>query len=754
MTVITTTNNNQLYSDRPQLPSYPHPKSSLHSFPPEILEKIFHNLSQATLRKTVNPVCRQWRFLSNYLIHRTATWKPFPPSTAGASGNKKVKKLNQEKEKERLVEFHERLLEQLESGNVNTFECWVLGDGRGDRNRRDNASNVKVPGLWDEFVLAMQDRLLEAQKWENSEEKDEKEAYDGTGHFYKQDGCRLFESIRTLRIYGNLMDTDKMVKDLQPCLEYLETLEVYIHKGSASPIDIFSILDNAPRLQSLVIDVKHSVPTSSGRQQKRSYYSLKQLILNGPYISVFAAEQVIKSCPKLRVLKTLKVSTNGYLDGFPRWNVSILQEASERLSRLARDHCSNLQWYQGDLQYSNRLPTQTRLIEMIRTFPEKRMQQHLSIMPYEDPLSDRFEPELQPVAPLAPFLPALHRLLDRLTVLEIGPRSSSLYLINWHTVNRIICLCSPFLQTLLAPDISIMTHDLVGSRLRQDDDGFYFFPDWFFGTEREQRRRDCVERRLLQNSVLSSSPDEHERVYYCPYPGIWPCRHFLRTLQCELYWYSIDAFAAWTQHIRAYRLFGQLTSLRVDCQEFRVGQLSPSSVTKKKNHNKHGSSSLSAALPERRYPNDLLALKSLVYLEEFVMDVARFLGFVTPQDFEFLRRDKNDPEAGYYPPPPSLSSLRAAAAARRKGRMNNVDRKESKDGDESENEDSEDENDFGQVEAYRDVKTFWPRLNTFHINYISMNIPGVNDTQALVVGLEQIRSDVEFLFRQSHKSPL
>ncbi|KAK3832774.1 MAG: hypothetical protein J3R72DRAFT_515238 [Linnemannia gamsii] len=792
MAVITTTNNNQL-SSGPQMSSYPHTKPSF-SLPPEILETIFHNLSQATLHKTVNPVCRQWRFLSNHLIHRTATWKSLLPSTTGATGNKRVMKLNQEskeKEKERLGEFHQRLLDQLESGNVDTFECWMLGDGIGGRNRRDNAKNVKVPALWDEFVLAMQDRLLEAQKWENCEEKEEEEeeeANGGSGRCSKQDGCRLFKSIRTLRIYGNLVDTNKLLKDLKPCLGYLKTLEVHIHEGSDTTIDIFSILYNAPRLKSVVIDVKHSgavyiiqgntdpattttstmsadqvnvvtVPESSGRHQKRSYYSLEQLILQGPYVNVFTAEQIIKSCPKLRVLKTLKVSTDGNLVAFPRWNVSILQEASERLSRLARDHCPNLQWYQGDLQYNGRLPTHTRLIEMIRIFPEKQMQQRLSIMPYEDPLPDLYEPELQPAVPLAPFLPALYRHLNRLTVLEIGPKSRTQYTTNWHTVNRIICLCSPFLQTLLAPEIDMMTHDLAEpSRPSQNDNRFRYFTDWFFDTEKEQRRRDRVERHLLRNRIISSPTAElsPHLLYYGPCPRMWPCRHFLRTLQCELCPYSVDAFRVWTQYIRAYRLFGQLTSFKIACQEFRVGQLLPGSVANKKKHTKHESSSLllkeDSQASGKRLPNELLALKGLVYLEEFVMDVARFPGAVTPQDFEFLRKVKDETETGYYPPPPTLASLRTAAAGRRGRRSNRVDRMEGQDVDESESDDSEDENDFGQVEAYRGVKTFWPRLTTFHVNYVLMNIPAANDTRDLIVGLEQIRYHVEFRFRQSHKS--
>ncbi|KAF9126257.1 hypothetical protein BGW39_006753 [Mortierella sp. 14UC] len=757
----TITNSNQLPSDshlldsaalfssntQQQHPSliHPHTRPSSLFLPPEILETIFHNLSQATLRKSVNPVCKQWRFLSNGLIHRTATWKPLLPTTVAttAKRQKKAKKYNKEHKEandNEVKEFHTSLLDRLASGRVDTFECWLLGAGKGDRNHRDVSENAGVPGLWDDFVAALRDRLLllEAPRKDHESEDEDKDEVGEVGRHHRQDGNRLSESVRTLRIYGNLVETNKVVLDLKPCFEFLESLEIYIHRCLTKSIDLFSILDNAPRLKAIVFDIAlsgavYTVPgtqatvtttTATSKQPKHSYYPLEQLIFKGLYVDIYLAERVIKSCPRLRVLKTLHVSTDGYRANEPRWDPYDMRQASERLARLARDSCPNLQWYQSDFQYMYRLPNETRLIEMAKIFPET---QHLTVMPYEDPCSNVFDPAVvEPAnAPFFPFLPDLHQLINRLTVLEIAHGSQ--YSTGWATANRIIFLCPASLQSLFISDLIIPARDLGRPPTEHYDDTYdssLFMlqaADWLFNTDQEQRRRDCVERHVLRNAVLSDiwPPHTHpNRDNNRPLPRMWPCRHLLRTLECKLY--GDNGFAEWTNHVRAYRLFGHLTSFKVRCEEFRVGQLIHS-----KKHSQESSSSLEE--------NEGV---------EFVMDAARFPGIVTPRDFEFMRK-QNEPYTRHFPPPPSLSALQAEATTRRSNTIDSTA---------SESDDSEDENDFGEVKAYKGVETFWPRLTTFHVNYVLMNDPAANDTRALVAGLDQIRTDVEFRFRRLYMS--
>ncbi|KAF9904627.1 hypothetical protein EC991_002557 [Linnemannia zychae] len=403
-------------------------------------------------------------------------------------------------------------------------------NGGGGQSGRDASENARVPLLWNDFVAILQGRvLLKEDPRRIHEDKDEgkdKNEVDKAGQ-YEQDENPSFESIRTLRIYGNLVETNRVVKDLRPCFEYLESLEICIHKGLRRNIDLLSILDKAPRLKVVEINVSLSgltyiapvtletaaTETAEGCQQKYSYYPLEKLILAGLCVHIFTAERIVKSCPHLRVLKSLLVLTNDYRVEGLQCPLSDMQQDSERLARLARDSCPNLKRYQGDFQYQYRLPSETRLLEMVRIFPEM---EHLS--------------------------------------------------------------------------------------------------------------------------------------------------------------------------------------------------------------------------------------KGLVHLEEFVMEAARFPGVVRLEHFEFMRK-RNEPQTRYYPPP-SQAPLRTATAARTRT-SDTPDSARREDGDDSENDDSEDENDFCEVEAYRGVKTFSPRLAAFHVNYVLILEPAANNIYALVRGLDQIRPDVEFRFRQS-----
>ena len=149
-----------------------------------------------------------------------------------------------------------------------------------------------------------------------------------------------------------------------------------------------------------------------------------------------------------------------------------------------------------------------------------------------------------------------------------------------------------------------------------------------------------------------------------------------------------------------------------------------------------------------RYQNDLLALKGLVYLEEFVVEAARLRGTVVPEDFEFLRRKEPDFGTRFFPPPPLLSQQATGTRISRKA----VEHIEGDDGEDSDSEyDSEGENDYGEVEAYKDVETFWPRLTIFHVGYVVTH--PVNDPKILVPAIERIRPGVIFRLKLSPNSP-
>jgi len=127
--------------------------------------------------------------------------------------------------------------------------------------------------------------------------------------------------------------------------------------------------------------------------------------------------------------------------------------------------------------------------------------------------------------------------------------------------------------------------------------------------------------------------------------------------------------------------------------------------------------------------------------------VARIRGTVVPEDFEFLCRKEPDFGNLFFPPPPPLTHQATMARRCRKA----SERTEGDDGEESDSEyDSEDGNDYGEVRAFKDVETFWPRLTTFHVGYVVTH--AVNDPKVLVPAIERIRPGVYFCLKPSSHS--
>ncbi|KAG0294907.1 hypothetical protein BGZ96_000231 [Linnemannia gamsii] len=421
-------------------------------------------------------------------------------------------------------------------------------------------------------------------------------------------------------------------------------------------------LNNGPRLKSVEIIVAHNVEVeivqgggkgdggsggatggiiSSGQ---RRYYALEQLILDGPSIDLKTAEQIILSCPALRVLKTLKISDAINQPNRSQWESAALQEVSERLACLARDHCPNLQWYYADLQrYGLRLARDSYFNLLARTMPPPHQLQAISTLSYEYPM------------------PLLH------------PQTGQ----------------QPHSQRSLSDPTDVALSSFVA--------------DVGFGNTGPE---------LLREPELLNAIDEA----YSELSIVW----------------SLDDF-------------------RVACEDLRVGQVKPVLSAKEERKAYILSSSLQLLglrdpEPRERYPNELLLLKGLVYLEEFVMEVSKIPGTVVPEDFEFLRRMDSAFATRSSPPPPPPS---LASSAKRRATRSPIMNEE----DESNDDDSEDENEFSEVEAYKDVKTFWPRLMTFHVNYLRTH--SLAGTRALDQGTElaHIRPGVEFRFKRSLNSP-
>ncbi|KAG0281300.1 hypothetical protein BGZ95_005199 [Linnemannia exigua] len=742
--------------------------------PPELLETIFRLLNQSTLRQNVNLVCKQWHLTSNRLIHRVAVWRPVPLGRDGCG----------------VKEFQEALLDQLcERGSkVDTLECWVID---GTRHRHKKLGVTGRPWQWHDFVSAIAVREKIAMQREGrrvNTGKEEEVVADGDGDC----DSSLFGTIRNLRIYGDMIRTMKMVEDLKPCFAFLESLKIEIMWSNQETIPIFTILDNGPRLKTVEIvigrdvivdivqgDYANDAATSSSsssrnslcQQGRRRNYPLEQLIFNGLWIDFKTSEQIILSCPQLQVLKSLNISDNGNRIGKPQWDLTALQESGERLTRLARNHCPNLRWCHIDLHYyiHRQLHRDAQLIQLARTLPQL---QSFSMMSCEFPMALPIPRSRLASLPRLPSFyafyncpPDLLQFFGHLTVLEIKRSKTSSC--HWRTLNRVLCMC-PNLQELLLGDMEMSTDrigdsTLVVSSCDLDDSETPLSIDLLFDTtDQERRQREHQQQRRDFREWVLYEDDPHAINYlrvrdgYRPIPRIWSCRHSLRVLDWGMW--DLDDVGEMTRHIQDYRLFGQLTVLRIAGLDLKVGQVKeePRVPPKKRTREPLLTRLIAPSGPPERYPNDLLALKSLVYLEEFVMEVTRLPGTIVPQDFEFLRRRGCDFEtirSFPSPPPPSLSSSAQRRAKKQilmTLRANLVEEKEQSD---EEDYDSEEENEFGRVDAYKDVRTFWPRLTTFHINYLRTH--SLDATRALARGIVEasIRPGVVFRFKRSFNSP-
>ncbi|KAF9926811.1 hypothetical protein FBU30_003665 [Linnemannia zychae] len=547
--------------------------------------------------------------------------------------------------------------------------------------------------------MAMRARLKIENEGEcNEKEKDREEEEQSRFLDQKQNvgSCGLFESIRTLNIHGNIVDISKMIEDLRPCFRYLKTLEIETQRPQWKEIDIFVILDASPALKSFTcrssyIEIVHS--ESDGESKPLGQYPLKEFILTASWINIMTATKLVRSCPNLHVLKTLRIATDGFtVPKYPlSWETSVILHSSLHLTNLVRQHCPMLQCYHADFQYRYPLARNTRLCEMIMHFPQTR---HLSMTSDED----------------------------------IGPLSTI-----------------PFLQL---PNRSLIPSQSL-----------------LFETDNERRRREQKERDVVRKAVLERDYDNSSFLfrYSGLMPRVWPCRHTLRQLECG----SLSVFSnfnAFARQIRAYKLFGQLTILKVDNSVLNIGQ--------RKSHlpladNDPEGKRMDTPIDER-FPNDFLPLIGLVYIEEFTMNVAGIRGWIHVHDFNFLQRKEADCEHRYLPPLPSippcsiLPSLPKITHARKKkatafkqsendsgintdGLMNSEN--DNEDNEDIEGSDSEDENNCGESEAYKNIKTFWPRLTIFHVNY-GKRITKF-DKHKLIYGLEKMRPGVEFRFQRS-----
>lgn len=138
-----------------------------------------------------------------------------------------------------------------------------------------------------------------------------------------------------------------------------------------------------------------------------------------------------------------------------------------------------------------------------------------------------------------------------------------------------------------------------------------------------------------------------------------------------------------------------------------------------------------------RFTNELLDLRGLRCLEECILRPAFVPGMTVAKDYEFLQIIEGFQTAPFLSSSRTKNSKQTVVTAAVGGTI--LEDYDDVDGTDKNDEEDDDDEDRWLAE------TFWPKLNTFHINY--RKIPPLVDTINLVSGFEHIRPGVSFRFQ-------
>ncbi|KAK3840855.1 MAG: hypothetical protein J3R72DRAFT_446513 [Linnemannia gamsii] len=737
--------------------------------PFEILEFVCLHLSQQTLRYGVNRVCKKWHEVSNRFIRRAGIWRPVD----GAQ---------------------EQLLQQWPK--FNTLELSCCRDPEFPTKYIHSTTNFSS---WTRFATAITEPTPTTQEVLQGgidNNTDNGNGGNSSATASTIPSC-LLHWIRILEMRGNTMMYSELAPKLRGHLQFIESLTITASNYSAiNPL--FTILADFPALKSLIFELDFSLrsclrhgddddlivdvlepivePETAHFPRKPwvipppkmfpDRYSLQKFSVSGVLTHLRVLERLLVTCPDLRVFNAYNNEVNMFIR--QRSDVDDAEHnARQRLIELAAIHCPKLEWYNFN-RFETSATDGPHLEYIARTFPNHKILS-INFGGYQDSM---------------PSTLAARDLLSRITVLDIKPSSS--FTFQSPTMNRILCL-TPNLLHLVAPKAFFFT-----GCLWQPPEPIEPAPKPIFHTVRDRKRHERNERRQARQQALArfqphpttSVTDDGETNdldtigSILPTPVTWQLYN-LKTLEMGLATGSI--FVDFTSYISQHRLFRNLVTLNLYIPSFKVGQRETFADPKKPSsssvapavsntpNTSHGSgggknqhTTVVTLLPEpARFPNELLALRSLRSLEECIFRAIDVPGMLLAKDFEFMRRKDDFQTMSFLPRRPKSSAIPVAntmmvdpvstqqsSLTRKKKLMKNSSGKSDKyysdkgDGDDSADESSDDED---EDEECLMSETFWPKLNTFQIYYSKMS-PFLSASK-LVSGIEEVRPGVAFSFK-------
>lgn len=701
--------------------------------PVEVLELVCGHLSQTTLR-SVNRVCRAWYKISERFVRHTGIWKP-------VDGALQV-----------LIERWSKL---------NALKLWISQDPQFPAQA---IKTVDQEYYWAAFVADItgsttsnqetQDDDVNADNISNNnisniDSKSDSDSLDNSESSAKV-SLQLHRTIRHLELVGRFLSYSDHVSVFRGHLGFIQSLTITAPKRDA-PIPLFTLLADFPALKSFTFanhskaftDLCHGddqdsidVPADLIDPSKNfmEEYRLERFCLSSVAVDRRILERLIVTCPDLRVfnVKDLDIdmctTEEDHFDEVYAIRVVEENNARQRLVDLVAKHCPKMEWYSF---HRTGCSTNEHHLKMVAS---KFQDQKMHSMVFDD------------YSPMLDTLVIRHQLL-KITVLQIQTNP-------WvgepsDTLNKILCM-TPRLLHLLGSEMSFDTKSLWQPPAPVK-------PKHPFTTLGDLKRRERKEhRRALQQARITNGNGR----YYVPpatetpavdpsIPVTWQV-YSLKSLELKLA--TESALADLTSYITRYQLFRNLSMLNLRIPSLKIGQRMIFANTRA------GAAAASAATAAAssgnepqlgqpvRYPNELLALRSLRCLEECTLCTMDIPGTVVPKNLWFLKRKEDFQSVSFFP-----TRNRRKRRKTKKAKHGNPKTKTTTatttatDVPEKVVVDQHDDEEEDEEEKRWKNETFWPVLNVFHIYYLKKS-PTIN-TSNLVEAFERFRPGVEFRFQ-------
>ncbi|OAQ31683.1 hypothetical protein K457DRAFT_890292 [Linnemannia elongata AG-77] len=717
--------------------------------PFEVLELVCGHLSQTTLR-SVNRVCKAWYKISERFIHHTGIWKPVDGALQVLVDRwSKLDTLN--------VYLSEDPQFRAQSIKISdqeyywaAFAAAITGSTTSDQDAQDDEDAQNDD--------ANADNNNNNNNNNNNDNRSNNNIHDD-GEANAELSLPLHRSIRNLELAGRQLSYDDHVSIFRGHLGFIQSLMITATKRD-DPIPLFTLLADFPALKSFTYtnrsknftDLCHGddqdsidMPADLIDPSKNftEEYRLERFCLSNIAVDRRILERLIVTCPDLRVfnVKELNIVLSNQDDDFSEEGNAIREaeecNARQRLVDLAAKHCPKMEWYGFHRFECN---TNEQHLEMVASkFQNQKM--HSMIF---DSYSEMLDPS------------AIRNQLSKMTVLQIqtGIWANS----TSDMLNKVLCM-TPKLLHLIASDVNFDTKSLWQPPAPvQPKHPFTTLGDLKRRERKEQRRA----RQLARYTRRHYTPPATETPTVDPsIPVTWQVYN-LKSLELKLS--GEDALVDFTGYINRHRLFRNLTMLNLQIPSLKIGQRMVFPNTRGGALAAAAAATAAAASlgiePQLgqpvRYPNELLALRSLRCLEECTLRVSIIPGTVAPRNLWFMKRKEDFQSVSFFPTrnrkkrrmtkkakhgsPKAKRTMTTTTATATSVPEKVVDQAngEEEDEDEKERENCEEE------KRWKD-ETFWPVLNVFHIYYIAKSPTTI--TSNLTETFEWLRPGVEFVLQ-------